>query len=132
MLLRVRALAAVSEQTRRDFASDERLKKGGEGEEEDERGKQTVAPVPGSHLASARRRRRRRRPDDCHLKPGLRFEASQRCAGKSAAAAQLVNASLLVKRRWGWGRGSGSTVERCDSFYVNSACDGLQRPRRGC
>lgn len=130
MLLRVRALAAVSAQTRGDFASDERLKKGGEGEGEgeDERGRQTVAPVPGSRLASARRRRRRR-PDDCPLKPGVRFEASQRCAGESAAAAQ-PEASLLVKRQWG--RGSGSTAERCESFYVNSACDGLQRPRRGC
>lgn len=48
MLLRVRPLAAVSEQTRGDFASDERLKQGGEGEEEDERGTQTVAPAPGS------------------------------------------------------------------------------------
>lgn len=123
MLLRVRALAAVSEQTGRDFASDERLKKGGERQEGGERGTQTVAPVPGSRLASARR------PDDCHLKPGLRFEASQTCAGKSAAAAPLVKAPLLVKRQWG--RGSGSTVERC-SFYVYSACDGLQRPRRGC
>lgn len=88
MLLRVRALAAVSEQTLRAFALDERLKKEGGGEEEEEREKQTVAPCPGSHRASTRRWQRRRRPEDCHLKPGVRFEASQICAGKSAAAAQ--------------------------------------------
>lgn len=87
MLLRVRALAAVSEQTLRAFALDERIKKEGGGEEE-EREKQTVAPCPGSHRASTRRWQRRRRPEDCHLKPGVRFEASQICAGKSAAAAQ--------------------------------------------
>lgn len=96
MLLRVRALAAVSEQTRRDFALDERLKKEGGGEEERE--KQTVAPSPGSHRASTRRWQRwqrRRRPGDCHLKPGVRFEASQICAGESAAVAQLVKTLLL-------------------------------------
>lgn len=84
MLMRVRPLAAGSEQTRTDLAADEPFKKGGEGEEEEERGRHTVAPVPGSRLASARRRRR---PDDGHLKPGLRLEASQECAGESAAAA---------------------------------------------
>lgn len=97
MLLRVSALAAVSEQTRRDFALDERLKEEGGGEEE--RKKQTVAPSPGSHRASSTRWwQRRRRPEDCHLEPGLRFEASQICAGKSVAAAQLVKTSLLMKQ----------------------------------
>lgn len=127
MLLRVRALAAVSEQARGDFALDERLKKEGGGEEE-EREKQTVAPSPGSHRASARRRRRRR-PEDCHLKPGLRFEASQICAGKSAAAAQLVKTPLLMEQQSGRNCG-GSTLKRCGSIYVNSACDGLHRPQR--
>lgn len=93
MLLRVRALAAVSEQTRRDFALDERLKQEGGGGEE-VRVRQTLAPTPGSHRASPRRRR----PEDCHLEPGLRSEASQICAGKSVAAAQLVKTSLLMKQ----------------------------------
>lgn len=111
MLLRVRALAAVSEQARGDFALDERLKNEG-GEEEEEREKQAVAPSPGSHRASARRRqRRRRRPEDCHLNPGLRFEASQICAGKSAAAAQLVNTPLLMEQQSGRSCG-GSTLKR--------------------
>lgn len=99
MLLRVRALAAVSEQARRDFAL-ERLKKVEGGEEERE--KPTVAPSPGSHRASSRRRRR---AEDCHLNPGLRFEASQICAGESAAAAPLVKTSLLIKQQSGRNRG---------------------------
>lgn len=127
MLLRVRPLAAGSEQTRTDLAADQPFKKGGEGEEEEEeeRGRHTVAPVPGSRLVAARR------PDGCHLKPGLGLEASQGCAGESAAAAQLIKASLLVKRQWEEGEEVGRPWN-ADSFPVNSACDGLQRPRRGC
>lgn len=88
MLLRVRALAAVSEQTRRDFSLDERLKKEGGGEEE-EREKQTFASRVNSAVAAAR---------GLSSEPGVRFEASQICAGKSGAAAQLVETSLLMKQ----------------------------------
>lgn len=84
MLLRARAFAAVSKQLRRDFASNERLGRGGRASSVG--GVKKREPIFWS-IASARWWRR---PVDSQTKPGAGFETSQRCAGESAGAAQLA------------------------------------------